>query len=241
MKGQTVPLSRGDLLPRSHIRVVRGLLGEPRLVSILIAQHDAEHARAVAALLAAAGFRVTLGGAPGDVEAFDGVILGTEDTAEGRVLTCQRLRRDGYLGAIVAFADDGDDAPALLDAGADDLVLSRDEAELVVRVRVALRRAATRARARWGHVEIDRVHRVAYLRGVPLVLTSTEYGLLCGLLDAAGDPVSRAELFAKVRGRNERPTTNVVDVHLSRLRDKLGDDAGLVETVRGFGYRLRRD
>jgi DNA-binding response OmpR family regulator len=219
--------------------MVRPLLCGPRPVPLLIAQYDEEHARAVSSVLDAAGFQVSVGEAL-DAEGFEGVVLGGEQAVDERIHTCRRLRREGYLGAIVAFAEDGADFPAFLDAGADDLVLTRDDAELVVRVRVALRRAAARARARWGSVEVDRIGRIAYLRGAPLSLTAREYALLCELLEAAGEPVSRGALLAKVWGREEKRATNVLEVHLSRLRDKLGSDAWLVETVRGVGYRLRR-
>jgi DNA-binding response OmpR family regulator len=219
---------------------VRRLLAEPRPVPLLIAQHDPQRARAIASVLESAGFQVTVG-EPVDAESFAGVVLGAVEGVSASIGVCQELRREGYLGAIVVFAEAGADVPALLDAGADDLVLSHDDAELIVRIQVALRRAVTRARARWGHVEVDRIHRIAYLRGAALPLTAREYALLCELLEAAGQPVSRGTLLAKVWGHDrEKPATNVLEVHLSRLRDKLGDDARLIETVRGFGYRLRK-
>ena len=88
-------------------------------------------------------------------------------------------------------------------------------------------------------MEIDRVQRSVRLRGRVLVLTAREYAVLTCLVEAAGDVVSRAELISKVWGRGD-PGSNLVEVHLSRLRDKLGEDAGVIETVRRAGYRLRR-
>jgi DNA-binding response OmpR family regulator len=156
-------------------------------------------------------------------------------------MSCQRLRAEGHLGAIVVLSAKANEAVGLIDAGADDFVVPPIEgSELVARVQGALRRAVTRARSRWGSVEIDRVHRAAYLRGQLLPLTSREYALLSSLLEAGGDVVSRADLLSKVWGRDEDPGSNLVEVHLSRLRDKLGMDAELIETVRRAGYRLRR-
>jgi two-component system OmpR family response regulator len=59
-------------------------------------------------------------------------------------------------------------------------------------------------------------------------------------MQAGGRVVTRATLRERVWHRNEDRGTNLVEVHLSRLRDKLGDDATMIETVRRAGYRLRR-
>ncbi len=93
---------------------------------------------------------------------------------------------------------------------------------------------------RWGEIEVDRVARTATLRGRSLALTSREYALLVCLLDAAGAPVARADLLARVWGIAEDPGSNVLEVHVSRLRDKFGEDAVLFETIRKTGYRLRK-
>jgi DNA-binding response OmpR family regulator len=215
-------------------------------VSILLLQHDATEVAAIAAVLEQAGFQVTVatdaddpGGAA--VAEFDVVAIGVAGSFEDRVMSCQRLRAEGHLGAIVVLSAKANEAVGLIDAGADDFVVPPIEgSELVARVQGALRRAVTRARSRWGSVEIDRVHRAAYLRGQLLPLTSREYALLSSLLEAGGDVVSRADLLSKVWGRDEDPGSNLVEVHLSRLRDKLGMDAELIETVRRAGYRLRR-
>ena len=65
-----------------------------------------------------------------------------------------------------------------------------------------------------------------------------EYALLVPRPVGGGDVASRAEQLSKVWERSEGHS-NLVEVHLSRLRDKLGEDAALIETVRGAGYRLR--
>jgi DNA-binding response OmpR family regulator len=64
--------------------------------------------------------------------------------------------------------------------------------------------------------------------------------LLSYLVEARGEVVSRADLLSRVWARDEEPGSNLVEVHLSRLRDKLGADADVIETVRRAGYRLRQ-
>jgi DNA-binding response OmpR family regulator len=214
-------------------------------VSVFLAQHTDAQAQSLAALLEGAGFRVTVGMepsalAPIDPAAFDVVVVGTGALLGDRLELCRRLRSQRYLGAIVALSARAADVPALVDAGADDFVVTPIQAdELVMRLRLALSRVVARSRSRWGPFEIDRVHRSVTLHGHALQLTSMEYALLSCLLDAAGSTVSRGELLLKVWGRDGDTGSNLVEVHLSRLRDKLGVDAWLLETVRGAGYRLK--
>lgn len=215
-------------------------------MSILLVQHDSAEGVALVNVLELAGFTITAaldGEEAGSIDAvaFDVVAIGSKRAVSERVALCQRLRREGYLGAIVTVGVSPRDVAPLLDAGADDFVLAPVQpAELVARVRMALGRVVTRARYRWGPLEIDRVHRTTLLRGSPLSLTAREYGLLASLMEAGGEVVSRADLLSKIWARDEDPVSNLVEVHLSRLRDKLGTDASLIETVRGAGYRLRR-
>jgi DNA-binding response OmpR family regulator len=217
-----------------------------RPMSILLVQHDAAEAAALTHVLEQAGFRVTVALDSGDRElgdaaAYDVVAIGGRRALGERLELCRRLRAEGYLGAIVALGADANDLPALLEAGTDDFVVAPLQAsEVIARVQMALRRVVAGARARWGPVEVDRVHRAVLLRGRVLPLTAREYALLSCLLEAGGEVVSRADLLSKVWAREDDPGTNLVEVHLSRLRDKLGADAAMIETVRRAGYRLRR-
>jgi DNA-binding response OmpR family regulator len=216
-------------------------------VSVLLVQHESSKALLLAAALEHAGHRVKVeaegaGPEPVDAAAFDVVAIGAEQAADNRVRLCVRLRAEGYLGAIVVVGVEPDQVSTLVDAGADDFVLAPvQELELVARVAMARRRVVARARSHWGPMEIDRVHRTASLRGQALPLTAREYALLECLLEAGGEVISRADLLSKVWARDDDPGTNLVEVHLSRLRDKLGEDASLIETVRRAGYRLRRE
>jgi DNA-binding response OmpR family regulator len=214
-------------------------------VSVLLVQPSGAEAESLGAALEAAGFSLTVVPDVKAIEraddALDVVVIGAAAALTDQADLCLRLRSSGYLGAIIALSVNAPDVPALVDAGADDFVVAPIKPEeLVARVQLALRRVVTRARSRWGHVEIVRAERKALLRGKELALTAREYSLLACLLEAGGETVPRAELLAKVWGRDEDPGSNLVEVHLSRLRDKLAADASLIETVRRAGYRLRK-
>ncbi len=133
-----------------------------------------------------------------------------------------------------------EDRVAGLDRGADDYLLKPFSfSELTARIRAVQRRRtgpSTVLSAR--ELEIDVVRRVATAGARRIDLTPTEFSLLVGLLRAAGEALSRTELLREVWGYDFDPGTNVVDVHVNRLRRKL-DDAGirdLIRTIRGRGY-----
>ena len=127
-----------------------------------------------------------------------------------------------------------------LDRGADDyLVKPFSFPELAARVRALGRRGGeTPTRLRSGPLELDLLRRHAIANGTRLDLTQIEFALLAALLRASGEVVSRRDLLRDVWNLSFDPGTNVVDVHVNRLRRKL-EDAGLtavVRTVRGQGY-----
>jgi DNA-binding response OmpR family regulator len=215
-------------------------------VSVLLVHHEETEARSLANALEHAGFDATVeperfGLEPIALTRFDVVVIGTSESIDERAALCRRLRGGGYLGSILMLGIGADDVGTLVDAGADDFVAAPVRvSELLVRVRMAHRRIVTGAQATWGRITIDRVRMRAYLRGREIALTAREYALLSCLVDAAGQTVSRSELLAKVWSRDADPGSNLVEVHLSRLRDKLGSDAEMIETVRRAGYRLRK-
>ena len=127
-----------------------------------------------------------------------------------------------------------------LDAGADDYLIKPFElAELAARVRAVSRRAVgqTQALLRAGRVALDPAARAVTLGGSPVELTAREYALLEALLRRAGRIVSRGDLEQLLYGYDADVASNTVEVHLSSLRRKLG--RGVIETVRGMGYRLQ--
>ena len=77
------------------------------------------------------------------------------------------------------------------------------------------------------------------LGGAPLDLTNREYALLLHLAQRVDQVVPKSELLSRVWDTSFDTGSNLVEVHVSRLRDKLGAHAWMIETVRGVGYRLR--
>jgi DNA-binding response OmpR family regulator len=155
---------------------------------------------------------------------------------------CRDLRRRGSTTPILMLTARGETSERVLglEAGADDYLVKPFEVEeLVARIRALVRRASGFASLRCGDIKVDRVRREVMLSGKPLTLTGREYALLLHLVYRADQKVGRSELLAHVWETRIDPGSNILEVHVSRLRDKLGDHAWMIETVRGFGYRLR--
>jgi DNA-binding response OmpR family regulator len=157
---------------------------------------------------------------------------------------CRALRRARGVAApilMVTARGEVEERVLGLNAGADDyLVKPFHVEEFIARVRALQRRArGSVSRIAVGGLEIDRVARTVLLRGSPIDLTGREFALLALLAQRADTVVTRSELLAGVWEAHFDPGSNLVEVHISRIRDKLGDDAWRIETVRGQGYRLR--
>ncbi len=132
-----------------------------------------------------------------------------------------------------------------LSLGADDyLTKPFSPAELTLRIQALLRRLAAPAVAAGSTLvasglAIDRAaHRVT-LEGQELNLTATEYKLLVTLVERRGRVQTRPQLLETVWDAQPDIQTRTVDMHVQRLRTKLGDIGDMIETVRGFGYRFR--
>jgi len=142
-----------------------------------------------------------------------------------------------------------DDRVEGLSLGADDYVSKPfSPQELVLRVGAVLRRVRQHPPAekggqmlRAGPVRLDTGAAQAEVNGKPLTLTPTEYRLLLVLMERQGRVQSRRQLLEAVWDTTANITTRTVDMHVQRLRSKLGDAAGWLETVRGFGYRFRSE
>ena len=132
-----------------------------------------------------------------------------------------------------------------LSLGADDyLTKPFSPQELILRVGAVLRRlqspgVSAGAALTAGPLVIDRsAHRVL-MDGQEISLTATEYKLLLTLVERRGRVQTRPQLLESVWDAQPDIQTRTVDMHVQRLRSKLGDAGRLIETVRGFGYRLR--
>ncbi|MEU6577036.1 two-component system response regulator CseB [Streptomyces sp. NPDC046805] len=171
------------------------------------------------------------------------------------VSLCRRIRDESTVPVIMLSARaDSIDVVLGLEAGADDYVTKPfDGAVLVARIRAVLRRfghAAGAAQAAgasgpsaadgvlaFGDLEIDTEGMEVRRAGQPVGLTPTEMRLLLEFSAAPGTVLSRDKLLQRVWDYGWGGDTRVVDVHVQRLRTKIGQER--IETVRGFGYKLK--
>ena len=149
-----------------------------------------------------------------------------------------RLREKSATPVLMLTARDRSaDRVRGLDSGADDyLVKPFDIPELLARLRAIIRRGAGRAQSK---IEIDEVcidtaARTVTLRGKPVTLTAREYVLLEYLALHRGEVVTRTQLYEHLFDENESTMSNILDVHVFNLRQKLGSD--FIVTRRGHGY-----
>lgn len=152
------------------------------------------------------------------------------------VLRQIRTFSDSYVLMLTARGDEVDRIVGL-SVGADDyLVKPFSPRELVARVKALLRRPRVAAAAPAGDLVVDVARRTAAVRGAAVTLTATEFDILALLARDPGVVVARAELLTAVWGPGFVGDDHLVDVHVANLRRKVGE--GLVETVRGVGYKL---
>ena len=159
------------------------------------------------------------------------------------VSVCRAIRESSVVPVVMLTArTDAVDVVLGLEAGADDYVTKPFEPSvLAARLRAVLRRvtrAAPQQPLRFGDLEIDPLGMVVTRGGEELSLTPTEYRLLLMLAENAGVVLGRERLLEEVWGYVWAGDTRLVDMHVRRLRGKVGHDA--IETVRGAGYKMVR-
>lgn len=159
----------------------------------------------------------------------------------------QTLRAEGKTIPILilsALGDVDDRVEGLRKGGDDYLVKPFAFSELLARLEGLARRRESESpesTLRVGDLELDLLARKVSRAGQPIMLQPREFRLLEHLMRHAGQVVTRTMLLEKVWDYNFDPQTNVIDVHVSRLRSKIdkGFDHPLIHTVRGVGYVLR--
>jgi two-component system OmpR family response regulator len=155
---------------------------------------------------------------------------------------CRRLRQDPQIYIVMLTARDAvTDRIAGLEGGADDyLVKPFSMEELVARLKAGLRRVQPSDTVlTFGPVTMDDPAHKVTVNGEPVTLTAKEYELLRYLLLNPGRVLSKVQILTHVWGYDYPGDENLVEVHISSLREKIQDrDKHVIQTVRGFGYRL---
>lgn len=174
---------------------------------------------------------------PYDLVVLDWMLPGVDG-----LTVCRTLRARGKKTPILMLTARAGTAERVagLDAGADDFVPKPFELdELFARTRALLRRAGPDAAAvSVGPFIVDRDNRCVRIDEQRIDLTPREFALISYLARNAGRVVSKMELLSRVWNAAYDTGSNVVEVHIKNLRDKLGSHATMIETVRGVGYRL---
>jgi two-component system OmpR family response regulator len=183
-------------------------------------------------------------------ETFDAIITDRMLPGPDGVTILRALRASGVKTPVLIVTALGEVEARVdgLDAGADDYLAKPFAfSELRARLDAMTRRAADTldgesAVLRVGDLELNLLRRTAHRGGTTIELLPTEYRLLEFMMRHPGQVLTRTMLLERVWDFNFDPTTNVVDVHVSRLRRKL-DAAGppLIRTLRGAGYMLSGD
>jgi len=162
--------------------------------------------------------------------------------------TCRRLRADGVWTPVLLLTarDAVEDRVAGLDGGADDYVAKPFSfAELSARLRALVRRGAKErpAMLEVGDLRLDPATRQAWRGDQAIELSTKEFALLEAFMRRPGDVLSRLDLLEHAWDYGYENRSNVIDVYVRYLREKIDRPFGVksIETVRGAGYRLRGD
>jgi two-component system OmpR family response regulator len=220
--------------------------------SILLVEDDVRLSELVSHYLEGNGFRVTTAVRGDQVvdqvqrESPDLIILDLGLPGQDGFSICRQLRPKYANPILMLTARDNDIDHVLgLELGADDYVIKPVEPRvLLARINALLRRSRAQPRLehtslRFGQLLINTVSRAVSLKNQPVALSSAEFDLLAYLAEHAGEIQSRATLFQHLYGREYDGVDRMLDVRISHLRKKLGEDADSserIKTIWGQGY-----
>lgn len=142
---------------------------------------------------------------------------------------------------LITARDSEYDRVSGLDSGADDFITKPfSMLELAARIRAVLRRTGSAAPLEYqlGPLRVCPAQRIVQVDGADVMLTNKEFELLCLLLENQGIVLPRATLMDRIWGMELERENRTLDVHVRTLRAKLGPAGGLIETVRGVGYKM---
>jgi DNA-binding response OmpR family regulator len=219
-------------------------------MKILVVEDDRKLARFLKRMLSEEGYTtdVCSNGPDALVQAqagiYDLVVLDWMIPGMDGLQVCRELRRSGSNLPILMLTARGElgERVLALKTGVDDYVVKPFEIdEMLARVAALLRRSRGQHIIKVGDLEINRIEREAKLAGNALELSTREFDLLAYLAANANQIVTRTKLMADVWSTQLDSQSHLIDVGINRLRDKLGEHAWMIETVRGRGYVLRPD
>ena len=179
---------------------------------------------------------------------YDAIVLDVMLPGRDGFEVCRELRADGVWSPVLMLTarDAVEDRVAGLDAGADDYLRKPFSfAELLARLRALARRGAPERPAivEVGDLRLDPASRQVWRNGTEIELSAKEFNLLEAFMHRPGQVLSRDRLLEQAWDFAYEPRSNVVDVYVRYLREKIDRPFGRasLETVRGLGYRLRED
>jgi two-component system phosphate regulon response regulator PhoB len=232
-------MNRGKTMSKATVLVIDD---EPDLIELVRYNLDKEGFDVVASSDGESGLEIARRRTP-DLIVLDLMMPGMDGLS-----VCRALRGDERTSRIplimlTARAAETDRVVGL-EMGADDYVTKPfSPRELVARIRSILRRVALPREPnpliRQGNLVVDLVRHEVLYNDVPVTLTATEFRILQFLAARPGRVVSRNEIMDAAIGPGANVFDRTIDVHITAIRRKLGEGGGRIETIRGFGYKLR--
>lgn len=176
-----------------------------------------------------------------DVVVLDVMMPGLSGLEVARRLRSQTETASIPIVMLTARAEEKHELEGL-DAGADDYISKPFSMQvLIARVKAVARRVGANGTKKnsleMGPISIDLDEHAAFVAGEEMKLTITEFRILAALISAQGKVLSRPALISRAIGPGVTVTERTIDVHVTSIRKKLGEHAGLIKTVRGVGYR----